>query len=297
MSIPDTPEQVDELPHQSRALWRETLTRISNRRPTLLAAAILLGVIVGALLAALVAPHDPLEMRADSMLAPPCRSHLFGTDEAGRDLFSRLLYGSRASLAMAGCSILGSIVIGTILGLVSAYAGGVLDALIMRFVDALMAFPWILLALLIVSMLGPGLRNAVLAIAVLGIPMVARMTRAGVLVEKRKEYVLAARSIGAGSLHISVRHILPNILPILLVVGSLGAANAILTEAALSFLGLGVQPPHSSWGLLLRRGYNHFTLAPWYIFFPGLVVSLVVWSLNTLGDGLREALDPRLRGL
>jgi peptide/nickel transport system permease protein len=236
-------------------------------------------------------------MHAESMLARPSRTYLLGTDEAGRDLLSRLLYGSRASLAIAASSVIGSIVVGTMLGLLSAYVGGFLDSLVMRFIDALMAFPWLLLALLIVSMLGPGLTNAILAIAVLGIPTVARMTRAGVLVEKRKDYVLAAESLGASGLHVSVRHIIPNVVPILLVVGSLGAANAILTEAALSFLGLGVQPPNSSWGLLLRRGYNHFTLAPWYVGFPGLAVVMVVWSLNTLGDGLREALDPRLRGL
>ena len=166
----------------------------------------------------------------------------------------------------------------------------------MRFIDALMAFPWLLLALLIVSMLGPGLSNAILAIAVLGIPTVARMTRSGVLVEMRKDYVVAAESMGVSGIHICLRHILPNIGPILFVVGSLGAANAILIESALSFLGLGVQPPFASWGLLMRRGYGYFTLMPWYIGFPGLTVVLVVWSLNTLGDGLRDALDPRLRG-
>jgi ABC-type dipeptide/oligopeptide/nickel transport system permease subunit len=138
--------------------------------------------------------------------------------------------------------------------------------------------------------------NAILAIAVLGIPSIARMMRASVLAEKGKDYVLAARSIGASGLHVSVRHILPNCLPTLLVMASLGAANAILTEGALGFLGLGVQPPNSSWGLLLRRGYNHFTLAPWYIGYTGVMVALVVWALNTLGDGAREALDPLLRG-
>lgn len=290
-------EHVDGPLHPSRPLWQQALARIGRRRPTLVAALMLVTVIAGALLATRVSPYDPLEMHADAMLARPSRTYLLGTDECGRDLLSRLLSGSRASLTIAACSVIGSIAAGTVLGLASAYVGGLLDSLIMRSVDALMAFPWLLLGLLIVSVLGPGLANAVVAIAVLGIPTVARMTRAGVLVERRKEYVLAAESIGASRLQTSIRHILPNVVPILLVVGSLGAANAILTEAALSFLGLGVQPPQASWGLLLRRGYNHFTLAPWYVGFPGLAVVLVVWSLNTLGDGLREGLDPRLRGL
>lgn len=280
-----------------RPWWQESLARIARRKPCLVAAVILLIVIATSIAAPLIAPYDPLEMHDDNLLAPPSLRFLMGTDEAGRDLLSRVLYAGRSSLLLAGASVLCAMAVGTFLGLASGYGGALVDALIMRLIDALISFPWLLMAILIVAVLGPGLPNTVLAIAVIGIPSVARMTRATVLVERGKDYVLAARVVGGSDLQIVVRQILPNILPSSLVVASLTAANAILTEATLGFIGLGVQPPYSSWGLLLRRGYSHFQLAPWYISSTAIVVILTIWSLNTLGDGLRDALDPRLRGV
>jgi len=287
----------EEILQPARPRWLESLARLGRRKPSLVAAIILLVIIAVSIAAPLIAPYDPQEMHADSLLAPPSARFLFGTDEEGQDLLSRVLYAGRSSMALAGASVLCAMVVGTILGLASGYGGALLDALIMRFMDALISFPWLLMAILIVTVLGPGLPNTVLAIAVIGIPSVARMTRATVLVEKEKDYVLAARVVGGSDLQIVVRHILPNIMPSTLLVASLTAANAILTEATIGFIGLGVQPPYSSWGLLLRRGYSHFVLAPWYISSTAIVVVLTIWSLNTLGDGLRDALDPRLRGI
>lgn len=281
----------------SRPLWLQTLAALARRKPCLVAGIILLVITVTSIAAPLIAPYDPLQMHADSLLAAPSAQFLMGTDETGRDLFSRVLYAGRASLLLASASVLCSMVIGTFLGVASGYGGPVLDAFIMRLIDALMAFPWLLMAILIVTVLGPGLPNTVLAIAVIGIPSVARMTRATVLVQKEKDYVVAARVVGGSEIQIATRHILPNILPSALVVASLTAANAILTEATIGFIGLGVQPPYASWGLLLRRGYSHFVLAPWYISSTAVVVVLTIWALNTLGDGLRDALDPRLRGV
>ncbi len=281
----------------SRPLWLETLARIFRRKPVLIALVILLAIVASSILAPQIAPYDPLEMHQDFPREPPSTRFLLGTDEIGRDLFSRVLYAGRPSLILALMSVLLAMTVGTILGLVSGYGGAVVDAIIMRITDAVIAFPWLLMAILIVSVLGPGPQNTILAIAFIGIPGVIRMTRATVLVQKQMEYVLAARIVGGSELSIALRHILPNILPSSLVVASLTAATAIQTEAAVGFLGLGIQPPDSSWGLLLRRGYQFYTVAPWYISSTAIVVTLTIWSLNTLGDGLRDALDPRLRGV
>jgi peptide/nickel transport system permease protein len=267
------------------------LVRLARRRTALLAGAILLPMVLAAVLAPQVSPYDPLEMDYDSVLVPPSRAHPLGTDELGRDLLSRLLYGFRASLVIAFTAVVGSTVVGSFLGLIGAIAGGSVDHVTMRFIDAILGFPRLLLALLILAVLGPGLVNAILALAVIGIPAVARMMRARVLVEKEKEYVLAARAIGATNWRVTTRHMLPNAAPTLMVVATLNAADAIHQEAALTFLGLGVQAPHSSLGILLKRGFGYLT-SPWYILYPGLMVVLIVWSLNTLGDALNAAIDP-----
>ena len=234
-----------------RPLWLETMARIARRKPVLAAVTILLVIVASAILAPQLATHDPLEMHGDAIHAPPSARYLLGTDEFGRDMFSRVLYAGRPSLILALMAVLLAMTTGTILGLISGYGGAFADALIMRFTDAVISFPWLLMAILIVSVLGRGRINTILAIAFIGIPSVTRMTRATVLVQKEMEYVLAARVVGGSELFIAFRHILPNILPTSLVVASLTAATAILTEAAIGFLGLGVQPPDASWGLLL----------------------------------------------
>jgi peptide/nickel transport system permease protein len=250
---------------------------------------------LAALLAPLVAPYRPDEIHPLDSLTAPSRQYLLGTDDLGRDILSRVVYGARVSLMVGGIAIGIAAAIGVPLGLVAGYRGGRLDGLIMRVMDALLAFPAILLAIALMAVLGPSLENAMIAIGVIYIPAFARITRANVLSLREREFVEAARALGAGGLYIAVLVVLPNCLSPLIVQGSLGVANAILVEAALSFLGLGVQPPEPSWGSMLSFGRNLLAQAPWYATFPGLAIFVTVLGLNFLGDGLREALDPRLQ--
>ena len=240
-----------------------------------------------------IAPYRPDEIHPIDSLAPPSARYLLGTDDLGRDILSRIVHGARVSLMVGAIGI--AAVAGVPLGLLAGYAGGRLDALAMRLMDALLAFPAILLAIALMAVLGPSLHNAMIAIGVIYIPAFARITRANVLSLREKEFVEAARALGAGGLYIAALVILPNCLSPIIVQGSLGVANAILVEAALSFLGLGVQPPDPSWGSMLAFGRSLLSQAPWYATFPGLAIFVTVLSLNFLGDGLREALDPRLR--
>jgi peptide/nickel transport system permease protein len=264
-------------------------------RKTALVAGVTLIIVAGAAMGARVtAPYDPLEMHGQDRFADPSLRHWFGTDEVGRDLLSRVLYGTQVSLLVGLGSVLLSFVLGAAPGLVAGYRGGLLDDLVMRVFDGLLAFPGLLLALTIVAMLGPSLLNTALAIGIAGAPAVGRLTRAVALATKAQDYVLAARAIGSTDRRIVLRTILPNSMPPLIVQASLAVASAILSEAALSFLGLGVQPPGASLGLLLYTAYGFITQSWWYPVFPGLAIFLAVWSLNALGDGLRDALDPRL---
>jgi peptide/nickel transport system permease protein len=248
-----------------------------------------------ALLAPWVAPYRPDEIHPiDSLLAPSPRYWL-GTDDLGRDVLSRIVFGARASLMVGAIAVGIAAAVGVPLGLVAGYLGGRLDGLVMRLMDALLAFPAILLAIALMAVLGPSLQNAMVAIGIVFIPAFARITRANTLSIREKEFVEAARALGAGSVYIALGVILPNCLSPLIVQGSLAVANAILVEAALSFLGLGVQPPEPSWGSMLSFGRSFLGQAPWYATFPGLSIFVTVLALNFLGDGLREALDPRLR--
>ena len=254
----------------------------------------LLLVLVGlALLADLLAPHDPSEIFYDHVLAPPGPDFWFGTDELGRDIFSRTLFGARVSLQVVGAAVLASLVLGAAIGLVSGYVGGRVDDVLMRIMDGLMAFPALVLALAIVAVLGPDLLNAMVAIAIVNVPGFARLARGETLVVREMDFVQAARAMGAGPVRILARHVWPSVAGNMLVFASLKASAALITESALSFLGLGVQPPTPSWGYMLATGMQ-YGAAWWMSIFPGAAIFLAVLSLNLCGDALRDAVDPKL---
>jgi peptide/nickel transport system permease protein len=262
----------------------------------LFGAAIIVLMVLLAVLAGVVAPYDPTEMKVTDALKRPSLAHPFGTDRFGRDVLSRTIYGSRIALGVAISSIGIALVAGAILGLAGGYVGGATDLVIGRAMDVLFSFPTLILAIGIAAMLGPGLDNAALAIAVVYAPLFSRVVRGPVIAERAKEYAVAALGLGAGSFRVVLRHILPNVLAPLIVQTSVSLAYAILTEAALSYLGLGTQPPAPSWGTMLNEGRTYLETAPWMSVFPGLAIMLAVLGFNLLGDGLRSALDPQLRG-
>lgn len=249
-----------------------------------------------AALAAVIAPYDPNKSLSQARLIGPSLQHLMGTDNLSRDLFSRIIYGARVSLYVGFASVLFGVVLGTAIGLLSGYAGGWLDSTVQRLVDIMMAMPSLVLAMALVAMLGPSLRNITLAIAVGAVPSSARIVRGTVLSVKQEDFVLSARVVGATTTRIVCRHILPNTLAPLIVIASLAFGSAIIAEASLSFLGLGVQPPTPSWGVMLSGTSRRFMLvAPWMAIFPGLAISLVIFGVNVLGDSIRDTFDPRLR--
>ncbi len=227
------------------------------------------------------------------MRKPPSALYWFGTDEVGRDLFSRIIYGARASLSAGVISVTIALLLGVPIGLLAGYRGGWIDALISRFTDAMLACPFLILAIALAAFLGPSLTNAMIAIGVTAMPIFIRLTRGQVIGVKVEDYVEAARSVGDTPMQIAFRHILPNIAPQLLVQATLTVATAIIAEAALSFLGLGQQPPQPSWGSMLNTAQRFLSSAPWMAIFPGLAIFVTVLSFNLLGDGLRDALDPR----
>jgi ABC-type dipeptide/oligopeptide/nickel transport system permease subunit len=248
-----------------------------------------------ALFAPWIAPYDPIAQDVTRRREPPSWEHPFGMDEVGRDLLSRVIYGARVSLYVGVASVSLAIIAGTLIGAVSGYAGGWIDNVVMRIMDIMLAFPSLLLAIAIVAILGPGLLNMLYAIAFVSIPAYARIVRASVLAAKEMDYTLAARAIGCSSSRILFRHIMPNCLTPIIVQGTLGIATAILDAAGLSFLGLGAQPPTPEWGAMLGQGRGSVFTAPHVVIFPGLAIMLSVLGFNLLGDGLRDALDPRLR--
>jgi ABC-type dipeptide/oligopeptide/nickel transport system permease subunit len=256
---------------------------------------------LAALLAPLISPHDPVENALYDQLKPPvwqeggATKNLLGTDDLGRDLLSRLIYGARVSLTLGVVSVGIALVFGSFLGAIAGYNKGWLDNLIMRFMDIVLAFPHILLAIVIVAYLGPGLRNAMMAIGIINIPRFARIVRASVMDEYEKDYVTAARAAGARDRRIIFNAILPNCMAPIIVQASLGFGAAILDAAGLSFLGLGAQPPTPEWGAMIAEGRAMILRAWWVMTFPGIAILLAVLGFNLLGDGLRDALDPRLR--
>ncbi len=259
-----------------------------------------IGVLVGFLLIALVvefiAPFDPLAMNVVSALQPPGAEHWLGTDRFGRDVFSRILWGTRSSLLVSFASVAVAVGVGSGLGVVAGFYQGAVDMLLSRVMDVFFGFPALLLAITIAAMLGPSAGNVVLAIAVVFVPRYFRVARAPVLAESALEYVEAARALGVRDLRLILRHVVPNAMSPILVQSALGLSAAILIEASLSYLGLGVQPPNPSWGTMLNEGRTFLQNAPWLSVFPGLAIVLAVLAFNLVADGLRDVLDPRMRG-
>jgi peptide/nickel transport system permease protein len=247
------------------------------------------------ILAPLIAPYDPIKVNSSSALQPPSLQYLLGTDHLGRDILSRILYGGQVSLRIGLISVGISLTFGMILGLVAGYYGRTVDMTVMRLIDVLLAFPNILLALAVIAILGPGLTNVMIAVGISYIPHYTRVVRSSVLSIKTATYVEAARVAGCSDLRVIALHILPNAVSSVIVVGTLGVATAILVAAALSFLGLGVQPPTPEWGAMVSAGRDYLRNNWWVSTFPGITIMITVLSINLLGDGLREAIDPKLR--
>ena len=265
-----------------------------NRQGVVALGTIVILILIG-VAAPFVSPYDPLEMHMPERLQGPSTKYWVGTDEFGRDIFSRLLHGGRVSLIAGLVAVSFATVVGVPVGLASGYFGGTLDAVIMRVVDFMLSVPSIVLAMVIVAVAGPNAVNAMIAVAIITTPGMARMARANTLAEKKKDYIEAARCLGASDGHIMFRAILPNTLTPIIVLIALSAAAAVLLESSLSFLGLGTQAPAPSWGTLLNTGRGYMYLNPWYGFFPGLLITLLVLSLNNLADVVRDLLDPETR--
>jgi peptide/nickel transport system permease protein len=275
--------------------WRRFLRDLLAVRLAGVGIAIIALFILCAAFASKVAPYDPLRQNLDQAFSPPSFQHLFGTDDLGRDLLSRTIYGARISLLAGAISVSIALVLGVAVGLVAGYWSKPLDLILMRLMDALLAFPSLILALAITAMLGSNLVNALIAIGVVGIPAFARLTRGQVLAVREYAFVEAGRALGASDIRIMIRHILPNVSAALIVQASLSVAFAILAEASLSFLGLGAKPPTPSWGSMVSLGRDFLDQAPWIVFAPGGAIFLAVLGFNFLGDALRDLLDPRVR--
>jgi len=272
---------------------QRVLRRLRRRRGAMMGLAVVIGFIALALFAPWISPYDPLQTSWSAVRKAPSAAHWFGTDEIGRDVLSRVIWGTRASLLAGLVSVCISLALGVPIGLLAGYLGGWVDALISRITDAMLACPFLILAIALAAFLGPSLTNAMIAIGISATPVFIRLTRAQVLAVKVEDYVEAARAVGNSHWRIALRHILPNVVPPLIVQATLAIAAAVIAEASLSFLGLGQQPPAPSWGSMLNTAKNYIDNAPWMAVWPGLSIFLLVLSFNLLGDGLRDALDPR----
>jgi peptide/nickel transport system permease protein len=290
-----SPIQAVEEKEESASLWREGWRRFRKNKMALVGLGIVVFFILLAIFAPLLAPYDFKEQNLAERLQPPSSKHLFGTDDFGRDIFSRVIYGARISLWVGFFSVLGSVIVGSMLGIIAGYYGRWIDGIISRLFDIMLAFPSILLAIGIVAVLGPSLQNALIAIAVINIPNFGRLIRSRVLSIKQEEYVMAAKAIGMSDMRILFHHILPNSMAPIIVQGTLAIATAIIEAAALGFLGLGAQPPNPEWGKMLADSKDFLTQAPWTMVFPGIAIMLTVLGFNLMGDGLRDALDPRMK--
>lgn len=275
---------------------RRAFRRLLKRKGAVVGLVVVVAFLLLAVLADVVAPYDPTEADWGALRAAPTMEHPFGGDELGRDVLSRVIHGARASLFAGVISVFLALLIGIPVGLLSGYAGGLVDGVIMRFTDAMLAVPFLILAIALAAFLGPSLTNAMIAIGISAAPIFIRLTRAQVQAVKVEDYIEAALAVGNPPFRIAFRHILPNIWPALMVQATLTIASAIIAEASLSFLGLGQQPPAPSWGSMLNTAKDFLTQAPWMAIYPGLSIFVVVLSFNLLGDGLRDALDPRHKG-
>jgi len=280
---------------QASTVRADAWKRFWRNRLAVVGLVIVAGLLLAAILAPVLAPHDPGLQDLAAKRTPPGSRFLLGADEFGRDILSRIIYGTRVALLVGTVSVGIALALGLLLGILSGYVGGFVDSLISRTLEILLAFPYLLLAIAVVSALGPGVLNTTLAVGIWAMPAFTRIVRASVLSLREMDYIQAARAMGAPTRAILLRHLLPNFLPTLIVYSTLYMANAILVEAALSFLGLGVQPPTASWGLMVATGRDFLLLAPHITTIPGLAIMLAVLGFNLLGDGLRDALDPRLR--
>ena len=288
------PERL-ERPSLPDGPWHRAWRKLRRRRTAMFGLAVVIGFIALALFAAWLAPQDPIATSWGAIRKPPSAAHWFGTDEIGRDVFSRVVWGTQASMLAGVVSVSISLMLGVPIGLAAGFLGGWVDAAISRLIDAFLACPFLILAIALAAFLGPSLTNAMIAIGVSATPIVARLTRGAVIHVKVEDYIEAARALGASPVRQALRHVLPNIAAPLIVQATLAIAAAVIAEASLSFLGLGQQPPAPSWGSMLNTAKNYVDNAPWMAIWPGLAIFLLVLSFNLLGDGLRDALDPRQR--
>ncbi|KEP25789.1 ABC transporter permease [Bacillus zhangzhouensis] len=280
---------------RSQSLILESTKQFFQHKLAVIGSVIVFLFLILAIFAPLIAPYGINEQSLGERFSAPSAAHWFGTDDFGRDIFSRVVHGARISLWVGFFSVLGSVILGTLLGLMAGYGGRVLDAVISRLFDILLAFPSILLAIAIVSILGPSLQNALIAIAIINVPTFGRLVRSKVLSIKQEEYVLAAKAVGMSHRRIVLRHILPNSMVPVIVQATLAIGTAIIEAAALGFLGLGAQAPSPEWGKMLADARPYLVQAPWTLFFPGIAIMLTVLGFNLMGDGLRDTLDPKMK--
>lgn len=278
---------------EHRSLLRLAAERFGQNSLALIGLGIMLAFIVMAVCAPLLAPYDPIGLNVKSRLLAPSTTHLFGTDALGRDVLSRVIWGGRISLWVGIASVLLGLSMGVTLGLFAGYIGGITEAIIMRGMDLILSFPGIILAIWLVSMLGPGVNQVILANALFFLPEFSRIVRGNVMSIKESGYITASKALGGKNLHVMFAHILPNVLAPIIVVSSMSLSGAVLSGAGLSFLGLGAQPPTPEWGAILSDGRSFIRTAWWLVLFPGLFISLFVLASNIVGDGMRDALDPR----
>ncbi|AOC57403.1 ABC transporter permease [Bacillus pumilus] len=280
---------------RSQSLVLESMKLFFQHKLAVIGSVIVFLFLILAIFAPLIAPFGINEQSLGERFSAPSAAHWFGTDDFGRDIFSRVVHGARISLWVGFFSVLGSVILGTLLGLIAGYGGRVLDAVISRLFDILLAFPSILLAIAIVSILGPSLQNALIAIAIINVPTFGRLVRSKVLSIKQEEYVLAAKAVGMSHRRIVLRHILPNSMVPVIVQATLAIGTAIIEAAALGFLGLGAQAPSPEWGKMLADARPYLVQAPWTLIFPGVAIMLTVLGFNLMGDGLRDTLDPKMK--
>jgi peptide/nickel transport system permease protein len=279
-----------------RHLLAQVVRTFSANATSWIGFALFVAIVALALLAPVISPYDPLDQDILTRLAPPSAEHWLGTDSYGRDILSRVLWGARLSLVISTVSILAAMLVGGAIGIVSGYVGGRFDLVMMQAMDVLLSFPSLIMGLMVVAMLGASMVNLMIAIALTAIAPFARIARAPTIVVKERDYIEACRALGFSDLRIMAVHILPNIVAEIVVMGSLWLATAIRIEASLSFIGLGVRPPTATWGGMIREGFENILDSAWLSVFPSLAILLVVFSLNMVGDGLRDAIDPKLRG-